>query len=101
MKQIIILSIIINFFVSSCLNIEHKYVVTKSSSPRKSETLHTKYFSVFGGLVPIDNDLSPETVCPGRKLRMVNMYNKFEDALVCGLSITFYCPQTVGIECVD
>ena len=83
--------------LSGCFS--HPYIITKSDAPRREESIKLRLFTIFGA-VPICNNLNPETVCPGERIRMINMHDSFFNGLVCGFSLFLICPHTVGVECV-
>jgi hypothetical protein len=74
------------------------FPVAKPNQPLDEEKLHLRVFSILW-LVPIYTDISPESVCPGKKIRAINMYDSFLDGFICGASAAIICPATVGIQC--
>ena len=89
------------FFITLTLSgcFSHPYIITKSEATRREESIKLRFFTIFGA-VPIYNDLNPETVCPGERIRMINIYDSMLDGAFCGLSLFLVCPHTVGVECV-
>lgn len=78
----------------------HKYVVLESEKPRQEEIIELKSFA-FAGFVPLETDLRPERLCPGSRIRMINMYDSGLDGLICGATVFVFCPHTVGVECEE
>lgn len=96
-KNLLIFSFLV-FFFTTCFS--HKYVVTKSNQPRSEEDFHIRMFTLLGS-IPIYRDLDQSTVCPGKKIRMINMHDSAFNGLICGATFFIVCPHTVGIECVE
>lgn len=82
--------------LSDCAS--HKYVVLKSERPRGAEKIELKVFAL-AWFVPVKTDLDPARLCPGSRIRMINMYDSFLDGMACGATLLLLCPHTVGVEC--
>lgn len=78
----------------------HKYVVLESDKPRQPEIIELKIFTLLW-FVPIETEISPERLCPGSRIRMINMYDSAMDGLVCGATLGLVCPHMVGVECEE
>ncbi|PJZ66743.1 hypothetical protein CH371_01155 [Leptospira wolffii] len=97
MRRKIFLATILSAIISiGCAN--HKYLVSKSETTRKSETYHLRIFTLWW-FVPIYNDLDRKNVCPNSKIRMINMHTNLLGAVACGSTAFLFCPHTVGVEC--
>lgn len=95
MKNIIIMTMLL---MTACAN--HKYILYDSDKPNEKEDHIWKSFVVLG-IIPVENDLNQKTVCPGQKIRSLNMYDSVFDGVICGATFLVFCPHTVGVECVD
>lgn len=78
----------------------HKYVVLESDRPRRPEKIELKVFTL-AWFVPVMTDLDPARLCPGSRIRMINMYDNALDGMACGATLLLICPHTVGVECED
>lgn len=93
----VFLVLISSFLFSSCFS--HKYIITKSNTVSEAEEIHIRMFTLFW-IIPIYNDINPDTVCPGKRIRSINMYDSAFTGFVCGITASLICPAAVGIECI-
>ena len=98
MKRKIIILLLAFAALSGCAS--HKYIVSDPATPHENEYRTWKVFVVLG-LIPVDNDLNQRTVCPDRRIYSLNLYDSGLDGAICGLTLSIFCPHTVGIECTE
>lgn len=89
--------LLLSFLFNACF--AHKYIIVKSNAPSEEEEIHFRFFTILG-IIPVYNDINPETVCPGKRIRSINMYDSAFNGFVCGITASLICPASVGIECI-
>ncbi|MCB1193995.1 MAG: hypothetical protein H7A23_03305 [Leptospiraceae bacterium] len=96
------LSILFVLFFSFCAT---DYLSTVNPSKLTGETKpYTIWITIFD--VPLNATVDAAEVCPGQKIGGIQLYypstsQTVLNEMTCYLTLTFVCPKSIGIECID
>ena len=96
MKYILLIFSIL--FLVNCQNViiskNHKYKIT-----RHPDYEDTKWFFLFGGVLPITKEINLEKICLNKKVAQIQSVITFWDSLIIGSTFGIANPRTIRVWC--